>query len=171
MNIKEIHLTNFRSFKKSEVKNLRRVNYFGGQNRAGKSSIADAISVALCGICRGIDGRGSGTKGLRYTVDGSEPTAADGVLYAGPIQIDTTTILRATGSNTGMAPTTSVAHTYVFPADVIEQPAVIPGIGNHWIGFFRFHLASKNTKAGQRVADHHRLSLSRSIRIFHEIDV
>ena len=32
---------------------------------------------------------------IRYTLDGSKPTAANGKVYAGPIAIDTTTTLRA----------------------------------------------------------------------------
>lgn len=55
MRINRIELKNFRSHVHTKIEGLERVNYFLGLNGAGKSSIVDAISYALSGVCRGTD--------------------------------------------------------------------------------------------------------------------
>ncbi len=59
---------------------------------------------------------------IRYTTDRSEPTATRGRIYASPIPITNTTVLRAAAFKTGWAPTDVDTHTYVFPANVIASP-------------------------------------------------
>ena len=58
---------------------------------------------------------------IRYTVDGSSPTRASGRIYAGPIPVATTTIVRAAAFKEGYLETDVDTHTYVFPVDVVRQ--------------------------------------------------
>lgn len=60
---------------------------------------------------------------IRYTLDGSKPTDRTGTVYAGPINITGTTMLRAISYlRGGGGPQSVVAtHTYIFVADVITQ--------------------------------------------------
>ncbi len=60
---------------------------------------------------------------IRYTLDGSLPTAASGTLYTGPISITTTTILRALAYQAGSLSSNVDTQTYIFPADVATQIA------------------------------------------------
>ena len=59
---------------------------------------------------------------IRYTLDGSEPTAVTGTVYADPIHITGTTILRAIAYKPGYLSTNVDAQTYIFLDDVINQP-------------------------------------------------
>jgi hypothetical protein len=65
----------------------------------------------------------SATEGatIRYTLDGGAPSAARGAVYAGPIRIATTTILRAAAFKDGFEPANVDTQTYIFPADVVRQ--------------------------------------------------
>jgi len=58
---------------------------------------------------------------IRYTTDGTPPTATNGELYTGPITISRTTTLRAVAYKTGYLPTNSDTQTYIFVEDVIRQ--------------------------------------------------
>jgi hypothetical protein len=59
---------------------------------------------------------------IRYTTDGSLPTATTGTLYAGPITIDSTTTLRAAAFTAGQAELSPVfTQTYLFLDDVLLQ--------------------------------------------------
>ncbi len=74
---------------------------------------------------------------IRYTLDGSQPTATHGLVYTAPIRIDTTTNLRAAAFQVGYLPTDVDTHSYIFVNDVIRQPAEIPGFpfgGRTWAG-------------------------------------
>ncbi len=66
---------------------------------------------------------------LRYTTDGSTPTNANGTIYAGPITVAKTTVIRARAFKVGLASSPTVTVTYIFPADVIRQvfPQPPPG--------------------------------------------
>ncbi len=58
---------------------------------------------------------------IRYTLDRTEPTAASGRAYVGPISIPSTTVVvRAAAFRTGWAPSELRTRTYVFPAQVLE---------------------------------------------------
>ena len=62
-----------------------------------------------------------------YTLDGSKPTVdgsnqmTNGIAYSGPINITTTTNLRAMAFKDGMAPTNVDTQTYIFPEHVLQQ--------------------------------------------------
>jgi hypothetical protein len=60
---------------------------------------------------------------IRYTVDGSAPTATSGFVYnsASPPLITTTTTLRAAAFKSGFTPTNVDTQTYIFLDDVILQ--------------------------------------------------
>ncbi len=78
-----------------------------------------------------------GTDGstIRYTTDGSEPTAASPE-YTDPIPIATTATVRAAALLSGWFDSTIETHTYVFVADVLIQPATIPGYPNNTYNVF-----------------------------------
>lgn len=60
---------------------------------------------------------------IRYTIDGSAPTETTGTLYSGPINITTTTVLRAIAFKAGYASSNVDTETYLFLNDVIGQSA------------------------------------------------
>ena len=68
---------------------------------------------------------------IRYTTDGSEPTATQGTVYSGPITIDRTTTLRAAAFKSAYIPTNIDTQTYIFIADVVQQSpgGAAPGPG------------------------------------------
>ena len=59
---------------------------------------------------------------IRYTTDGSKPTATEGLIYTTPVPIAQTTVLRAAAFRPGFIPTNVDTQTYIFPADVIAHP-------------------------------------------------
>ena len=68
---------------------------------------------------------------LRYTLDGSAPTIESGTLYVEPIEVTTTTTLRAIAFEPGGAQSNVDTHTYIFLEDVVrqpEQPAEFPSV-------------------------------------------
>ena len=58
---------------------------------------------------------------IRWTADGSDPTASRGTVYTGPIDISQTTVLRAAAFKTDLVPTNIDTQTYLFLDDVIKQ--------------------------------------------------
>lgn len=58
---------------------------------------------------------------IRYTIDGSEPTATHGSVYSGAINVSGTTTLRAGAFITGYLSSPTIAKTYLFLDDVIQQ--------------------------------------------------
>ncbi len=72
---------------------------------------------------------------IRYTTDGTAPTATHGDIYDGPIAVTTTTTLRAAGFKDGFEPTNVDTHTYIFLDDVLAQPNQRPGYPSTWQGF------------------------------------
>ena len=85
----------------------------------GRGFLAAPVDVALT----------SGTPGatIRYTTDGSVPTATRGALYTGPVTIATTTTLRAVAIAGGRAPSAVATMTYVVTASVGHQPTSVAG--------------------------------------------
>ncbi|MDC0497482.1 chitobiase/beta-hexosaminidase C-terminal domain-containing protein, partial [bacterium] len=71
------------------------------------------ISVAISSATLGAE--------IRYTTDGTKPTAVTGLSYVNPIVITETTILRAAAFKDGLVPTNVDTQTYIFPADVVAQ--------------------------------------------------
>ena len=68
---------------------------------------------------------------LRYTLDGSPPTDTTGFVYEGPIEISTTTTVRAAAFRPGYRPSDVVTSTYIFLDDVLVQSNEAPR-GAHW---------------------------------------
>ena len=64
---------------------------------------------------------------IRYTTDGSLPTATSGLIYSNGLTIHTTTTLRAAAFAANLLPTLVQTHTYIFLADVMNQPTNPPG--------------------------------------------
>ena len=58
---------------------------------------------------------------IRYTTDGSDPTATTGSVYTGPVSINTTTCLRAAAFKTGYLGSDIDTQTYIFLDDVLTQ--------------------------------------------------
>lgn len=62
--IHAINILGFRSHKDTQIRGLKRVNWFLGKNATGKSSIIDAIAYGFTGVCRGTDRGGRGADDL-----------------------------------------------------------------------------------------------------------
>jgi len=60
---------------------------------------------------------------IRYTTDGSTPTATTGFAYVAPITINKTSTIRAAAFRNGYLPTDVDTQTYIFLTDVITQSA------------------------------------------------
>ncbi len=58
---------------------------------------------------------------IRYTTDGSTPTASNGTVYTTPIAISATTVIRAAAFKTGFEATDVDTQSYLFLNDVITQ--------------------------------------------------
>ncbi len=69
---------------------------------------------------------------IRYTLDGSEPSPSSGTIYNSPVDITTTTNLRAIAYMANWLPTNADSHTYIFVDDVAQQPANPPGWPTTW---------------------------------------
>ncbi len=74
---------------------------------------------------------------IRYTLDGSEPTAALGTLYSGPVAVGPVSgrgavALRAVAFKSGLLTSVAATHTYVFPESVLAQTANPAGFPATW---------------------------------------
>jgi hypothetical protein len=69
---------------------------------------------------------------IRYTLDGSAPTASSGTIYSSPIPISTTTVLRALAYRSGYLSQPVATHTYIFADHVLNQPTNPPGYPAQW---------------------------------------
>lgn len=58
---------------------------------------------------------------IRYTTNGTAPTADNGTVYAGPITVSATTTVRAAAFKAGFVPANVDTQTYLFLDDVIRQ--------------------------------------------------
>lgn len=58
---------------------------------------------------------------IRYTTDGSTPTASSGLVYSSAITINQTTVLRAIAYKAGFFPSNVDTQSYLFPSDVRTQ--------------------------------------------------
>jgi CotH kinase protein/Domain of unknown function (DUF4082)/Chitobiase/beta-hexosaminidase C-terminal domain/Lamin Tail Domain len=68
---------------------------------------------------------------IRYTLDGSTPTATTGTLYTAPLGINTTTTLRARAFKPDFLPSETDTHTYLFLSSVLNQTQA-SGIAAGW---------------------------------------
>ena len=62
---------------------------------------------------------------IRYTLDGSEPTATRGTVYSRPLEVNGTTTLRAAAFKPGLSSSNVDTQTYIFPADVVRQSVML----------------------------------------------
>lgn len=69
---------------------------------------------------------------IRFTLDGSEPTASTGTPYTAPIHLDRTRVVRAAALAPDRLPSKVKTQTYLFIASVVEQPAVPEGFPAQW---------------------------------------
>ena len=69
---------------------------------------------------------------IRYTLNGSEPTATSGTVYTGPIHIGGTTVLRAVAYKPGYLSSNVDTHTYIFLDDVVTQSSDGSAPGSEW---------------------------------------
>lgn len=69
---------------------------------------------------------------IRYTIDGSRPTATTAHLYEEPIAIETTTILRAASYKEGYLTAPIETYSYIFLRDVMMQPPRPAGWPETW---------------------------------------
>lgn len=60
---------------------------------------------------------------IRYTTNGSVPTALSGFIYTSPILINATTVVRAAAFRTGFQPSDVDTQSYLFPGDILKQSA------------------------------------------------
>ena len=58
---------------------------------------------------------------IRYTLDGTNPSATVGLDYSGPINISTTTVLKAVAIKDNFLPSTVDSHTYIYADQVLQQ--------------------------------------------------
>jgi len=70
---------------------------------------------------------------IRYTLDGGVPTETRGIVYTGPIAVDTTTMLRALAHRPGYTSTNVDTQTYIFPEKVAQQTRPV-GYPSSWSG-------------------------------------
>lgn len=69
---------------------------------------------------------------IRYTADGSEPTAVNGQLYSRPIPITNTAFIRAIVLAVNHLPSRTRTHSYIYLDSVLTQPDNPPGFPSTW---------------------------------------
>ena len=69
---------------------------------------------------------------ILYTTNGSTPDQENGEIYTGPVNITTTTPLRAVALKTGYDTSNIITHTYIFLDSVLNQPNNPPGYPSKW---------------------------------------
>ncbi|HAM71666.1 MAG TPA: hypothetical protein DCM86_08495 [Verrucomicrobiales bacterium] len=69
---------------------------------------------------------------IRYTLDGTVPTATSGTPYTTPILITQTTTLRAAAFKPGLTPSNVDTHTYIYVNDVVTQSPTGLAPGPNW---------------------------------------
>ncbi len=76
---------------------------------------------------------------IRYTTNGTAPTATTGTVYTAPVTISGSSVLRAGAFRTGWEPSVVKSHTYIFPAQVVSQPAAPAGYPTTWGNTYDFN--------------------------------
>ncbi|MBM3883057.1 MAG: hypothetical protein FJ387_25630 [Verrucomicrobia bacterium] len=108
----------------------------------GSSSIAGVVPPVHFNVGRGLfaepfalilSTRLEGAQ-IRYTTNGSEPTEANGLTYAGPLQVAGTQVVRAAAFKANHLPARPTTHTYLFPDQVVRQPNNPAGFPTAWGG-------------------------------------
>lgn len=67
-----------------------------------------------------------------YTTDGSRPSLENGSIYTAPLNISTTSVIRAACLMPGHIPGPVTTRTYLFPDSIIRQPNDPPGYPATW---------------------------------------
>jgi Ca2+-binding RTX toxin-like protein len=114
--------------------------FFASDQSTSIAEVGDSVAVADVQFdhYRGLYSRrfrlglSTATSGalIRYTTDGSMPTPTTGTLYTNPFLIDNTTVVHAMAYKAGLTSTPVHAESYIFPANVLRQPELIPGYPN-----------------------------------------
>jgi hypothetical protein len=60
---------------------------------------------------------------IHFTLDGTRPSKTNGTLYAEPVEVSTTTMLRAVAHRPGFHSSAIGSQTYIFPRDVVDSLA------------------------------------------------
>ena len=88
----------------------------GEDNTGGCRTVAEKpVSLTKAGVYNGVEGvtvELSATGSIRYTTDGSAPTA-DSLEYTGPIFIDRTTVIRAVNLEEGALPSRTLSLSFI----------------------------------------------------------
>ena len=88
----------------------------GSENSGGQRRVAEKpLSLTADGVYNGIEGMYvelSASGSIRYTLDGSAPTA-ESPEYTGPIYIDKTTVIRAVNFEEGALPSRTLSLSYI----------------------------------------------------------
>lgn len=69
---------------------------------------------------------------IRFTTNGSPPTATSGAVFTTPILITGQSFVRAAAFKPGLVPTDVDTHSYIFLRDVLRQSNNIPGYPTNW---------------------------------------
>ena len=82
---------------------------------------------------------------IRYTTNGSAPTATTGTVYTGPFNITGTTVLRAAGFAAGFTASPVATETYIFLDQVIVQPSQPAGFPSTGSTYFQMNTSASIT--------------------------
>jgi hypothetical protein len=75
---------------------------------------------------------------IRYTTNGSRPTASTGSVYGTPLNISASAVIRAAAFVSGWEPSRVKTHTYVFGQSARNQPALPSGYPSTWGNEYNF---------------------------------
>lgn len=89
---------------------------------------------------------------IRYTLDGSVPTATHGTVYQWPLVINRTSTLRAAAFKSGSDPSNTDTQTYIFLDDVLTQ--IGAGFPADWGSLGTFGTEPGNHPPGPHLADY-----------------
>ncbi len=108
----------------------------GAANQVGGALLPSPVFSREHGICEEpfdlhLSSEVSGAS-IYFTTDGSTPSPVKGTLYQSPIQVTTTTILRAVAVADANNFSQTVTRTYLFPEDVIRQANNPEGYPSEW---------------------------------------
>ncbi len=67
---------------------------------------------------------------IRFTTNGTKPTAVTGSVYTGPVLVKNTMTVRAAAFHDGLVPSVVVTHSYIFPDDVLNSSVLNTAIRN-----------------------------------------
>lgn len=86
---------------------------------------------------------------LYFSTDASTPDSTNGTLYTGPININTTTVVRAVAVHDNIVSNT-ITQSYIFPDSVIRQANDQPGYPEFWLRRRSYGYDSVNASYGMK---------------------